>query len=72
MNEEIASQIEEQKAKVSLEGQSIEKFFQTYRIPEEKIDIIAAHFQGLRKKFPQMKYDRLFKKTANYFNLKHA
>lgn len=70
MNEEIVHQQELQAAKQSLEGQSLEKFFQSYQIPDEKVDHIAGHFQKLRKKFPHMKYDRLFKKTANYFNLK--
>ena len=72
MNEEIVAQIEEQKIKESLEGQAFSRFFSSYNIPEEKVDLIAAYFQMLLKKFPHMKYDRLFKKTANYFHLKNV
>lgn len=54
MNEKVASQIELKAAKESLEGQSLEKFFSSFQIPEEKVDTIAEHFQKLRKKFPHM------------------
>jgi len=72
MNEKIAAQIEEQKVKETTEGQSLSKFMASYKIPEEKVDEIAVHFHKLLKKFPHMKYDRLFKKTANYFHLKNT
>lgn len=52
------------------EERAYEKFYDTYHIPESKLDAIVAHISSLRDKFPSMKNDRLLRKTAEYFKLK--
>lgn len=50
--------------------QAMDRFIAEYSIPEEKSNLILPKVTELRKKFPDMKHDRLLRKVAEFFKFK--
>lgn len=47
--------------------QAVQKFLCSYIVPDSKAVALAEFVANLRKKYPDMKNDRVFRKAAEYF-----
>lgn len=54
---------------VTKDHSAVQKFMCTYFIPDAKLPAMEAYIKAMRKKYPHITSDRIFRKTAEYFNL---
>ena len=64
-------EVKEELAEIILtDEQSVQKFLCTYILPDNKKLDVVSFIADFRKKNPDMGNERIFRKAAEYFNLK--
>jgi len=53
--------------RLTSDNQAVQKFLCSYNIPDDKVEALTKYVANLRKSYPDMKNDRVFRKAAEYF-----